>query len=103
MKVYGSLALYELGLINAFVWKKIHLIGVQVIYILFTWVLMPYLHGLLYSILMGMFTARLITRAFYDSFEYWREMPLVIISSVMFYFITPIIIKLINSYVRRKD
>ena len=87
VKVYGSLLAYEYGFITVNEWEDIHFVGVQLILLMFMILIKDNVSKLISSIGIGLFTSRLVNQFIYGGFEFWHEMPLVLILIATSYYI----------------
>ena len=77
--VYGSLALVHLEMIDQPMWESIYFTFMQLVLLIFTRALKSPENKYIYAMCLGLFTGRLISQAVFDGFEFWFEIPLVLI------------------------
>ena len=86
-KTYGCLLLFDSGILDCNDWYVVDYSVSCAMFIYFTFLLKNMVNNLVYSISMTIFASRLITEVFYDGMERWYELPLIIVCTIIFYFI----------------
>lgn len=88
IKVYGSLYLYLEEIISAKTWEDIHIICIQILFIMFFFRIRKTVCRSVYSAGMGLFTSRLVSQSYNGGFEFWFEIPGILIFTIIFYHIS---------------
>lgn len=86
IKIYVSLIIYKLGLIDDLTWVKIHYLGSAILYFTFFYLLRDKTNDLIYSVAIAITSTRLYTQL-RDGFEEEYEMLCVFTLTIIIYFI----------------